>query len=262
MNHKRPIKLVVLDMAGTVCDGPQDLRDKYPEDDLRGCKAPVIPFYEALKKRGVVLDWPTIRKPMGLYKKDHLRVLLESPEAKKQFKEKHGRDWTEDDLDEIFEDFKEILLDVITRPELAKPILGAVEVINKLRESGKLIGNTTGYTGPATEKLNKLLEEGYGIRFDFSAHPEMVKAGRPHPWMIMKIMEELDVYPPLSVVKVGDTAKDVGEGKNAGVWTIGVYATGSDDHKTLAETDPDYLVPSITDVLPIIWEIENKLQHD
>jgi len=32
------IKLCVLDTAGVVCDGPQDLRHIYPGDDLKGCR--------------------------------------------------------------------------------------------------------------------------------------------------------------------------------------------------------------------------------
>ena len=47
------IKLAVLDTAGTFCDGPGDLRARWPKDDLRGCKAPVIPFYEALQQFGI-----------------------------------------------------------------------------------------------------------------------------------------------------------------------------------------------------------------
>ncbi len=37
------IELAVLDTAGTFCDGPGDLRHRWPLDDLRGCKAPVVP---------------------------------------------------------------------------------------------------------------------------------------------------------------------------------------------------------------------------
>ena len=44
------IELAVLDTAGTFCDGPQDLRHRWPEDDLRGCKAPVVPFYAIVEK--------------------------------------------------------------------------------------------------------------------------------------------------------------------------------------------------------------------
>ena len=51
------IELAVLDTAGTFCDGPGDLRHRWPKDDLRGCKAPVIPFYEALKEFGIECEW-------------------------------------------------------------------------------------------------------------------------------------------------------------------------------------------------------------
>ena len=62
------IKLAVLDTAGTFCDGPGDLRARWPKDDLRGCKAPVVPFYEALQQFGIECDWAEIRKPMGNFK--------------------------------------------------------------------------------------------------------------------------------------------------------------------------------------------------
>jgi phosphonoacetaldehyde hydrolase len=55
-----------------------------------------------------------------------------------------------------------------------------------------------------------------------------VPQGRPAPWMIFRLMERLDVYPPHAVLKIGDTAPDIAEGRNAGVWTAGVTATGSE----------------------------------
>ena len=39
-------------------------------------------------------------------------------------------------------------------------------------------------------------------------------------------MLRMNVYPPRTVVKVGDTVSDILEGKNAGAWSIGVL-TGS-----------------------------------
>ena len=38
------IKLVILDIAGTVCDGPQSLRHPFPNDDGLAVKGPVIVF--------------------------------------------------------------------------------------------------------------------------------------------------------------------------------------------------------------------------
>ena len=84
------IKLAVLDTAGTFCDGPGDLRARWPKDDLRGCKAPVVPFYEALQQFGIECDWAEIRKPMGNFKPTHLRMLLNLPEISAQWEEKYG----------------------------------------------------------------------------------------------------------------------------------------------------------------------------
>lgn len=50
--------------------------------------------------------------------------------------------------------------------------------------------------------------------------------GRPSPFMLFECMRRMKVYPPCHVVKVGDTAVDMQEGKNAGAFSIGIL-TGS-----------------------------------
>jgi phosphonoacetaldehyde hydrolase len=45
--------------------------------------------------------------------------------------------------------------------------------------------------------------------------------------MLMKNAELLEVYPPQACVKIGDTVVDVDEGRNAGMWTIGLTRTGN-----------------------------------
>ena len=40
-------------------------------------------------------------------------------------------------------------------------------------------------------------------------------------------MVETGVYPPASVVKIGDTTPDVDEGLNAGAWTVAVVRSGA-----------------------------------
>jgi phosphonoacetaldehyde hydrolase len=107
------INLCVLDTARVTCDGPQDLRHIYPEDDLKGCKAPVIPFDEMLRKHKIVVDWATIRKPMGLFKRTHLQKLLEEENVRTQFKKEYGREWTVKDLDQMFNEYQSVLNSVI-----------------------------------------------------------------------------------------------------------------------------------------------------
>src|SRR5262249_32606034 len=74
-----------------------------------------------------------------------------------------------------------------------------------------------------------------GYAPDVTLCPDDVPAGRPAPWMIFRLMAMMDVYPPAAVVKVGDTVPDVEEGRNAGVWTVGVTDTGSEVGCTAAE---------------------------
>jgi phosphonoacetaldehyde hydrolase len=45
--------------------------------------------------------------------------------------------------------------------------------------------------------------------------------------MVFRSMENLGVYPPEAVVKIGDTIPDVEDGLNAGAWSVGVTKTGN-----------------------------------
>jgi phosphonoacetaldehyde hydrolase len=53
--------------------------------------------------------------------------------------------------------------------------------------------------------------------------------------MIFRVMEKLNVYPTNAVLKIGDTEPDIGEGCNAGAWSLGVTRTGSEVGCTEAE---------------------------
>ena len=55
-------------------------------------------------------------------------------------------------------------------------------------------------------------------------------------------MQELDVYPPESVVSVGDTPVDMETALNAGTWAVGVAVTGN--QMGLSEMEVTALNPS------------------
>ncbi len=260
------VTLAVLDTAGTFCDGPGDLRHRFPGDDLRGCKAPVVPFDEALRQFGVECSWAEIRKPMGNFKPTHLRMLLNLPEVTAQWEEKYGRMWNEDDFDAILAAFKPLMTKYIVDEDLAKPIPGAVEVIAKLRQAGILVGCDTGYYENDSLALNKVLEEQYGLVFDVVTNAEKV-LGRPYPFMVYDCMAQAaeitkKAVPCESVVKIDDTAPGMICGNNAGAWTIGLYASGSNDYDKLASSKPDFLVPDVNYVPEIIFgQIEPRLRR-
>lgn len=260
------IELAVLDTAGTFCDGPGDLRHRWPLDDLRGCKAPVVPFYEALREFGIECDWATIRKPMGNFKPTHLRMMLNLPEISSQWEEKYKRPWNEEDFDNILATFRPLMTKYIVDEDLARPIDGALEAIRKMREAEILVGCDTGYYQEDSLALNKVLEDKFGMKFDVVTNSEKVP-GRPSPFMVYDCMLSAyqitkKVIPIEAVVKIDDTAAGMKCGNNAGCWTIGLYASGSNTYDELAASKPDFLVPDVSYVPEIIFgQIEPMMKR-
>ena len=104
---------------------------------------------------------------------------------------------------------------------------GLLECLAELRRLGVGIGATTGYFRAAAEQVYQRASA-QGFVPDHSVCAEDVAEGRPAPWMIYRVMEQLKVYPPAVVVKVGDTVPDIQEGLSAGTWSVGVTRTSSE----------------------------------
>ena len=206
-----PIQLVIFDWAGTIVD--------------YGSLAPVYAFDAAFRTHGVELTHEEIRGPMGLHKKDHIRDLFQLETAASQWKAQHGRDWSEEDVNTIYDSF--LPLQVEQAQTLSGLIPGVVECFETLKSRGITVGSSTGYprvvAGPTIEAAAS-----QGFHPDFTVWADEVPAGRPAPWMIYRNMEQLGIFPPTSVLKVGDTIPDIEAGINAGVRTIGVTQTGSE----------------------------------
>jgi phosphonoacetaldehyde hydrolase len=254
-----PIKLVIVDIAGTVCDGPQDLRYLYPRDDGLAVKGPVIVFEKMFNEFGMDVDWATIRRPMGKFKKEHLADILNFEEVAQQFKKVHGHAWTQQDLDQMFNMFRPTMAQVAVTDELIQPFEGVKEAIDELRASGILVGCDTGYPKEACDAIYRTLAEKYGVVFDVTADSENVR-GRPTPFLIYDCMYKTNVYPPAAVVKADDITAGVQEGFNSGAWTVGIYATGAHDQETLKKAGAHFLIPAAKDLPRIVFdEIQPRL---
>jgi phosphonoacetaldehyde hydrolase len=263
-NNQTSIRLVVLDWAGTAVD--------------HGSFAPVVPFMEAFARFRVAISQSEARGPMGLPKRDHIAALLRQPAVAERWRTIHGRDGTDADVDELYAAFVPLQLEVIDRH--AEPVSGLLDAMAELRRRGVKVGGTTGYFREAADRAaSAARRQGYAP--DATLCPDDVRAGRPAPWMIFRLMELLDVCPPAAVVKVGDTVPDVDEGRNAGVWTVGVTHTGSEVGCTAAElaalldherterietarrkmlgAGAHHVIPSVADVPALIDDLNRRL---
>lgn len=205
-------KAVIFDWAGTTVD--------------YGCFAPVQAFVEVFRHFGIEPTMEEVRKPMGMLKRDHIRTMLQMERISGLWKERYGADWTEDDVEKLYSLFEEKLLSILDQFAEVKPYV--LETIEELRKKDIRIGSTTGYTDKMMAIVTaKAKENGYEPDAWFS--PDSTgNVGRPYPYMIFRNIEALKLRNVREVMKVGDTVSDIKEGKNAGVYTVGVIEGSSE----------------------------------
>jgi phosphonoacetaldehyde hydrolase len=204
------IRAIMLDWAGTTVD--------------YGSVAPVIALQTLFAQHGIALSSQDARSGMGLLKRDHIRATLAVPRVRAQWTANTGREPGEEEVRALFQEFGPVQLKIVA--EHSHLIPGVADTVRRWQSRGILIGGSTGYTREMLEPvLEQAAREGYTP--DASVCPDEVSAGRPAPWMMMKNAELLGVYPPRACVKIGDTVVDIEEGRNAGMWTIGLTRTGN-----------------------------------
>jgi phosphonoacetaldehyde hydrolase len=217
-NYKGKLKGVIFDWAGTTVDF--------------GCFAPTGVFIEVFRQKGIDISMSEARGPMGMHKRDHIRVISKYPRVAEEWKEEYSRDCTEDDVEQMFNNFIPLQLAIIEKhSEIVPELLHALEII---RSMDMKIGSTTGYNNEMMEILTSAAAK-QGYIADSVVCATDVPAGRPAPWMAFKNAENLDIYPMQAFVKIGDTIADIEEGVNAGMWSVGVVNSSNEMGLTLNE---------------------------
>jgi phosphonoacetaldehyde hydrolase len=204
------LKAVILDWAGTVID--------------HGSRAPMGAFVRAFGEFGVTIAVADARGPMGMAKWDHIRAVGSAPAVNAAWRARHGRDFSDADADAIFAVFEP--MNVAAIKDHADFIPGALEALAAIRARGLRIGSTTGYTRPIMHALAPIAAAG-GYAPEVTVCAGDLPAGRPSPLMMWHAMAALGVWPAETVVKVDDTPPGIGEGVNAGTWTVGLALTGN-----------------------------------
>jgi len=258
----RKISAVILDWAGTTVD--------------YGSFAPINAFIASFNAFGINPNIEEIRAHMGLPKRKHIEKILENQRLAVDWQERHGHPHTQNDINMIYARFEQDLFEALAAH--TDPLPGVVETVAHIRKMGIPIGSTTGYTRAMMDVVVPLAKE-KGYAPDCVICPDDTKGiGRPYPYMLWRNLEKLNIPSIRNVLKVGDTAADIEEGKNSGSLAVGVIA-GS-NMLGLTETEAaeagavrrnelyaearnkymaagaDYVINDIKELIPLIEQIE------
>ena len=146
--------------------------------------------------------------------------------------------------------FEERIEDAYFRPDTpVRPIDAGLHAwLATLRAGGMRVALDTGYPPAVQAGLAEMLEMGPGDAVDALVSAYDVAEGRPYPYMIFRAMEACGVRDVRRVAKVGDSARDMEEGRNAGCGLVVGVLSGADPAATLFAGGADVVVPIITDL--------------
>lgn len=222
------IKLLVFDLAGTTVD-----------DSVEGVPLVAVAMRETFEKHGYDIDVEIVNKYRGMEKREAIQCILNDLH-------KQSNTTPTNDVEVIFKDFKYFLNKHLS--SIKNEIPGTTDVFRKLKSAGMKIAVGSGFPHSVVEAIVSTLN--WTELVDYLSSAEKAGHGRPHPAMIHSAMKFFGISDPRSVVKVGDTKIDVQEGKNAGCWTVSVL-TGTQTRKFIKESNPDFIINSIADLVDI-----------
>ena len=267
MNNHLRISAIMLDWAGTTVD--------------HGSVAPILALQTLFDNHDIQVSTEDARKDMGLLKRDHIQAILQLDNVRAAWMKRFGKEPTLEDLNALYAEFGPLQMGIITKH--SHVIDGVAETVARWKSMGIHIGSTTGYTRAMLDPvIAQARTQGYSP--DSSVCPDEVGAGRPAPWMLFRNAQLLDVYPMSRCVKIGDTISDIEEGRNAGMWTIGLTRTGNmvgldaatfaalpepqkrhlvmQAEETLLHNGAQYVAEDLPSCEPILRKIESLLARD
>jgi phosphonatase-like hydrolase len=214
------IQLVVFDIAGTTV-----------QDTGNVAKA----FIDAFGEFNMEIPADTVNHVMGFRKIDAIKMLVPD-------------DSNEALIEEIHESFTRNILNLYKSDPDLKPLPYAEEIFQQLKQAGVKIALNTGFTRRVTNAILKRLQWNTPGMIDIVICSDEVPEGRPQPYMIQHIMEQMNVPDSKAVAKVGDTKVDVEEGRNACCGLVVSVTTGAYTREELELYKPDHIINSLSEL--------------
>jgi len=226
MINFKNIKLVVFDMAGTTIN-EQNIVYKILQKAINN-KGLNVSLEDVLKKGAGKEKFHAIRDILDFIQDETLNNEI---------------------LKEIFNDFQELLDEAYEDLEV-KTFEGVVELFELLRAKNIKIALNTGYNSRVATMLLDKLDWYVTEDYDLLITANDVVNSRPNPEMIEKARNYFSITKPAQVLKAGDTAIDIEEGKNANCGiTVGVLS-GAQTKEQLKSVNPDLILSSLKDLIP------------
>jgi phosphonatase-like hydrolase len=225
-----PIKLVVFDLAGTTV---------YDDGSI------ATAFRETMKAYGYEIPVLDTNPLMGYHKPLAIRMMLEKYEPDNTM-------ISDDRIAEIHARFQDEMVAYYANVPTVKALPFAEEVFAGLRTKDIKIGLNTGFSRKIADTIMMRLgwmQQGVA---DYLVTSDEVPAGRPHPFMIERMMAMAGITDAKQVVKVGDTEVDVMEGKNAGCLYAIAVTTGAFTMHELLPYEPDFIINGLDELMPIL----------
>jgi phosphonatase-like hydrolase len=223
MTEKTNISLAAFDIAGTLIEDTGIV---------------VRSFSQAFKNGGIQASEEDILKLRGAAKRDVIRHFVSDGSA--------------DLVEEIYQDFRR-MLEKNYEDEDTKPIPGAEDALDWMRDKGILIATTTGFYRKVRDIILEKLNWD-GSFFDCNVCSDDVPKGRPAPYMIFQCMSCLNVTDVNRVIAIGDTPLDMQAGSNAGCHGVIGVLSGAHGIETLGMARHTHIITSVVS-LPELIEV-------
>jgi len=198
------VKACIFDLGGTIVD--------------RYSITPLKSLIETFKRHNINISNDLIFKDMGIDKKIHIANILDDTNIYQKWFKQYKRNPEYDDVLKLHQIFKNIQVKKSHKIDIIPETYGIFEYLKK---NNIKIGTTTGFDKNNADIIGNVLNTNI-CKIDNIVSSTCVEKSRPHPNMIHKNMIDLGIVDPRTMIKIDDTNVGIKEGKNAGLWTVGV----------------------------------------
>ena len=261
----QPLKPSFFDWAGTMIDF--------------GCMAPVRALQAAFADLKLELTEAEARADMGMAKRAHITAILGRQPMRDRFFAAWGRPSDASDIDALFN---------AVEPKMIRSRRRLRRAHRWRRRPGQVVARLGRadwfghWLQPLDDGRHPQGSRGQGLQpRGRGQRRRKRREGRPSPLMSWKALVELGAWPSRACVKVDDAEVGITEGREAGMWTIGLAASGNGVGLTRADFDAlsnderreriarsadglkaagaDYVVDSVADIAALLPEIEARI---